>query len=426
MFLFRIKTYYRHKSVGRGYVENVRYELLFALNNKGPSFDNEGRYIGTEDNEEVYMNEITQKIVTDFDRRIIEVEKVVNKVFSFQWLPKTDEQFQTLSCIQGGSSAATCSEMGFGDANLPLCDLCECRYDIDTLHKLAVDTAGDHVDPRLDEKCICWPYFGNKLKRILLQLKNKAVARETDWKKVAHITRAFLMHNLTISLTEIMLKNADEETFGYIDFIPELLARNRCDPFHNVTDDKEIPKMIDELLHHLMPEGHADELELFDGMTSVEGIRYRRNEREDHRYYGLDYEKDEYVALHYTSRTPHAGEVYGRFVATRKRIVLNPLKSAFIDALIFETSDADYQRLANLGINVGQTITFPTRRIRSERRAMYFDIKEGWPECDHTEGRRVNHTETRYKCSVPAPLCLINQADVITTMNEIGSPIEFI
>ena len=407
-------------------MEDVRYEMMLALNNRGPSFNNEGVYIGQEDDEEDYMNGITQKVINEFDRRIGDIEKLVNKVLSFQWLPKIEDSMQVQSCVRGGSSAQTCVEMGLGDYNLPLCDFCENGREINLLHDMTIKTTGDHVDPRIDEKRISWPTFGNRLKRVYTQLKNKAVARVTDWKKVAHITRAFVMHNLTISLTEIMLKSADEETFGYIDFVPELMARNRYDDSNNVLDDQDIPKMVDDLLKHLLTDGHTDELELFANMTITEGILFRRNEREDHRYFGQDYERDEYVALHYVSRTPHAGEVYGRFTATRKRVVFNPLRSGFIDALIYETTDADYQRLANLGVNVGQRITFPTRRIRSERRAMLWDIKEGWPECDHTEGREVNDTEARFKCSVPAPLCLINQADVITTMNEIGSPIEFI
>ena len=417
---------FRHKTIGRGYVENIRFELLFAVNNCGPNFNDDGVYVGSESDEEEYMNELSQKVVTEFDRRITDIEKTANKVLAMQWLPREDEPVLTQSCLQDSSSVLTCSDMGMGDANLRLCELCEVRDDILRLHELAVKTTGDHVDPRLNAKAICWPHFGNRLKWIFKQLKNKVIAGKVDWKKISHITRAFMMHNLSITLTEVMLKTADEEAFGYIDFVPELMARNRYDPLNNVSDAKDISNMVDELLNHLVPENYADELQMFNNMTLVEGLRFRRNEREDHRYFGLDYECDEYIGLHDTHRTPYTGETYGRFVAGRKRVLFNPLNSGFIEQIIHETTDRDFQRLANMGVTVGQTIDFPTRRIRSQRRCMYWDILEGWPACDHTEGREVNHTETRYKCSIPAPMCLINQADLVTIMNEIGSPIELI
>ena len=234
------------------------------------------------------------------------------------------------------------------------------------------------------------------------------------------------MHNLTILLTEMMLKSADAETFGNTNFVSELMGRNRMESSMNVRDNEDIPQVINDLMVHLMPEDYTDELALFNSMTSIEGVLYRRNEREDHRYNGVDYEKDDYIGIQYTYRTPHAGEVYGRVAAGRKAILFNPLNSGFIEQLIYENTERDCQRLTMLGVNVGQTITFPTRHIRSERRSMYWDVLREWPDCDHTEGHQVNHTETRYKCSVPSPLCLINQGDVITIMNEIGSPIEFV
>lgn len=416
---------FRHRTIGRGYIENVRYELLFALNNRGPAF-RDGLYVGPDGDADTYMDDIAQKMILDFDRKIVDIEKLVNKVYAFQWLPKSDDIPQGQSCLQDSPSVMTCTFMALGDFQIPTCEICDAKLAIDRLYDQAVKTTGDHVDPRLDEKSICWPHFGNKLKDILERVKNKAIARVADWKKIAHVTRTLLMHNLSILLTEIMLKSADAETFGHIDFLPELMARNRIEPMKNVQNSAEISKIIHDLMIHLMPEGYTDELALFDSMTTVEGVLYRRNEREDHRYNGVDYEKDDYVGLQYTYRTPFAGEVYGRVAAGRKTILFNPLNSGFIEQLIYENSERDCQRLATLGVNVGQTITFPTRHLRSERRSMYWDVLQGWPDCDHTEDQQVNDTETRYKCSVPAPLCLINQGDVITTMNEIGSPIEFV
>ena len=415
-----------HKTVGRGYIEDVRYELLFALNNRGPSFNNEGFYTGPEADADGYMNEIAQKVIGTFDRKIVDIEKTVNKVFAFKWLPMLDDIQQGQTCLQDSTSVVTCSEKALGDFTIPNCEFCDAKEEVDKLYELAVKTTGDHVDPRLDEKSICWPYFGNRVKKILENLKDRSIARLADWKKIAHVTRAALMHNLSITLTEVMLKAADEETFGYINFLPELMARNRFQSECNVRDEEDIPKLIDDLMVHLVPDDYTDELELFRNMTVIEGIVFRRNEREDHRYTGVDYEKDDYVGFQYTHRTIHADEVYGRVAAGRKRILFNPLNSKFLDQLIYETADRDFQRVANLGLNVGRTINFPTRHLRSERRCMYWDILEEWPDCDHTEGREVNHTETKYKCSVPAPMCLINHADTITTMNEIGSPIEFV
>ena len=416
---------FRHRTVGRGFIENVRYELLFALNNHGPSFQ-DGMYIGPDIDADAYMDGIAQKMILDFDRRIVDIEKLVNKVYAFQWLPKSEDIPQGQSCLQDSPSAMTCTFMALGDYQIPTCEICDAKLAVNRLYDLTVKTTGDHVDPRLDEKSICWPHFGNRLKIIFEKVKNRAIARVADWKKIAHITRALLMHNLTVLLTEIMLKSADTETFGNTNFIPELMGRNRVESFMNVQDNEDIPKIINDLVIHLMPDGYSDELPLFDSMTTVEGVLYRRNEREDYRYTGVDYEKDDYIGLQYTYRTPHAGEVYGRVAAGRKTILFNPLNSGFIEQLIYENSERDCQRLATMGVNVGQIITFPTRHIRSERRCMYWDILSGWPACDHTEGRQVNDTETRYKCSVPAPMCLVNQGDVITIMNEIGSPIEFV
>ena len=416
---------FRHRTVGKGFVEDIRFEITCAVNNRGPNFTN-GVYNGTEDSPEDYMNAITQKVVTEFDQKIVNIEKTANLVFSLQWLPKNETAATGQSCLRSSTSPASCGVAGLGDYNIPICDFCETAEKISELHKLVVDTTGDHVDPRLDPKGICWPNLGNRLKYVLKKLQNKAIAQVTDWKKLSHVVRAVLMHNLSVKLTEVMLKEAYGDYFRGSDFVALLMARNRQDSAHNVVDENDIGNIVQNLLTHLMEEDHTDDVGRFQNMTSVEGLLFRRNEREDHRYFGVDYEKDDYVGFHDTHQTPFVGEVYGRLVASRKRILFNPLRSTFVDPLIYETSENDFQRLASLGINVGQVVNIPVRRLQSARRCMYWDFLEGWPACDHTEGPEVNSTETKYKCTIQAPMCMIDHADAVTQLNNMGSPIELL
>ena len=75
---------------------------------------------------------------------------------------------------------------------------------------------------------------------------------------------------------------------------------------------------------------------------------------------------------------------------------------------------------------VGQFTTLPTRSLRNETRQFLWDELSSWPRCTETEGTNVNHTEVRYKCSTPAPIHVIDTADVVTQLTDMRSPIELL
>ena len=110
----------------------------------------------------------------------------------------------------------------------------------------------------------------------------------------------------------------------------------------------------------------------------------------------------------------------------RKRIVYNPLRSPFIDALAWEVPDMAFTRLRSLGIAVGQEMAFPTRMFRSQTRKFLWDDIEDWPACEDDESNHVNDSEVRYKCTVPAPMQIIDTADAVTQLEEMRSPLELL
>ena len=153
---------YSFRTVAKGYVENVRYELLFAINNRGPFFD-AGAYIGQEDTLDDFMNEVTRIIVNEFDKRIAVIERRVNTTFAMKWLIGDNAHSENKTCLKNGPFATTCDDIGFGDASLPLCEACDTKREIDIWYDQIVKVTGTHIDPRIDGAKIDWAYFGNKL-----------------------------------------------------------------------------------------------------------------------------------------------------------------------------------------------------------------------------------------------------------------------
>ena len=413
------------KTIGRGHIENVRYEILFGINDAGKNFKGR-KYIGPHDDIESHMEHLTNQLVTQFDERIGEIERKVNMVYAMQWIIISGENVPERSCVGEGPFATDCWGATLGDPSAPICEVCYTKEEIEKWYRAVTEVTGTHVDPRIKGRTIDWPFFGNKMVSIFQLLRNKEVASVVDWRKVAHLTRAILMYILSIKMTQTILHDVDAEHFSHLGAVEELMARNRTAASKNVKSHDQIDKAITDLLKHLTEEDQADDIELFQNMTSTQGILFRRNEREDYQYYGRDYEHDEYICINYLKKTNDIGEVHGRMLAGRKEIIFNPLKSPFVESLSCDSSDSVFSRLKMLGLAVGQTVTFPTRRLRNEHRRLLWDELEKWPACTESEGTRVNFTEVRYKCTVPAVMQVINTADAVTQLNEMRSPIELL
>ena len=372
------------------------------------------------------MNEITGVLVTEFDNRIGIIEQKVNTTFALKWLVGTDGNTENRTCLKDGPFATTCGDVNMGDFSLPLCEACDTKNEIDDWYRQIVKVTGKHIDPRINGDNIDWAYFGNKLVFIFKRLKNKSIACGTDWKKLAHLVRAFLMFNLSLKMTEKLLHRIDAASFSYLNVPKEFMERNRTNPMNNVACFECIDNLIYDLVKYYTESGDNDEIELYEKMTTVEGFVFRRNEREHNRFFGNDYEKDEYISIEYTKSTEDVGEVYGRILAGRKRIVFNPLRSTFIERLVYDATDEDHQKLRDMGITVGPLLNFPTRALRSETRQLLWDELEGWPNCTEAESDSGNTYEIRYKCSTPTPMHIINVADAVTQLEDMRSPIELL
>ena len=423
-FLFK-DLFHRLRIVGKGHVEEVRYEFLFGMNNRGPNFEN-GRYDGHHESVEHFISHITTHLMEIFDDNIDAIEKTVNMVFAMKWIIQSEESTTEVSCAGSGPFAATCQEPVMGEPRYLFCESCETKAEIDKWHNLIVKVTGKHVDPRIPGTSMDWAYFGNRLNYVFDQLKDKNIARQTDWRKVAHLVRAVLMYNLSMKMTQKLLHEIDSQSFSCLDVIEEVMGRNRTDSSRNMRNFEQVGQRVADLLKHLTENDHVDDLEHFKQMTTVEGFLHPRNEREDFRYFGRDYEKDEYIALFYKKETESAGTVYGRMLAGRRRILFNPLRSAFVEDLQGEVPEAVYARLRMMGIQVGQPLVFPTRALRSETRQQLWDVIEGWPKCTEIEGKNVLDSEVRYKCTVPAELMIIDTADAITQLTDMRSPLELL
>ena len=407
-------------------MENVRYEILFGINNRGPQF-RKGIFSGTSTAETVddFVDEITKVLVKEFDNRIGMIEQKVNTTFAMKWLVNNGANAENKTCLSNGPFATTCEDASLGDFSLPECEACDTRREIDTWHRRITSATSTHVDPRIKAENFDWAYFGNKLVCIFKKLKNRVVASSIDWKKMAHLVRAYLMFILSLKMTEKLLLKADAAYFAGLNITVDFMTRNRTDRSNNVACYECIDTLVHDLLKHYTENMDHDDVESYEKMTVMEGYVFRRNEREDNRFPGNDYEKDEYISIEYTKNTADIGKVYGRVLAGRKRIVFNPLRSSFIDNLIYDATDADHQKLRDMGITVGPLLTLPTRALRSETRQFLWDELEYWPPCTEKESK-VNKYEIRYKCSTPTPMHVINIADAVSQLEQMRSPIELL
>ena len=375
----------------------VRYEILFGFNNVGPHFEN-GVFKDEPNGIDSFIGDITEKITAKFDVEIKSIEVSAHKMFACQWILYKGLIQSDISCINDGLSSVTCEDIGLGDYNLPICDFCDIKSDINKLYDATRRATMDHQDPRIDKKEFHWGFLGTKLEAILDKVQSKAVAQRVDWQKLALLVRIYQIYLLSVILTEQMLKALDE-SMADLNILKEY-----DDSIKSATEGLgEIQQKIDTILQTLIGPDYHEDVDLFSGMTSIAGEQFARNELEDCRFWGLN-EEDEYLTLEYTKDTRKAGTVYGRYLAGRKRILFNPLRSEFVDKCLTETTDTEFNRLGNLGVQIGQTVTFPTRRIRSETRHLLWDVFRTWPKCTHKEGREVCRYEKRYKTSVPEPL----------------------
>ena len=404
------------KSIGKGFLEEVRYELAFGYNNYGHDFVN-GHFVGTNGTLEDFHNEVAGEIVHTFDTEIRKVEKTANKIFSLQWVILQDEQPGfAISCLnENPASGSTCDVVGLGDYNIPFCKLCTIRSNIDAWYKKLTKIVGNHNDPRLPHEKVEWPYLGNRLNFIFKKLEEKHLARTVEWKKLAFIIRCFLTYCLGLKLTQKLLLKVDPVHYANLDLVEELMSRHRGDHLYYGANFENIIEKVNELTKALIGPERTDEEEIFDAMTRIEGVHCQRTELEDWRYVG-EGEHDEYLALHYENQSKEIGTVYGRMLMGRKQILLDPLVSKFSESLLFETTEKDYDRLARLGLTIGHTYTIPSRRFRSNHREKLWEHIEDWPPCKRDEGERVHWSEVRLKPSVPFPVQMIDHADAATAL----------
>ena len=398
---------------------------MFGVNNRGPNFA-DGVYVGNQDTFDDYMKEITNELVTEFDARIVEIEKKVNLVFSMKWIVLSDKGSPEQSCLGSGPFATTCEETTLGDFALPICEICDTRGEIDKWYKLVVNSTGTHVDPRIDGENFCWARLGNRLVFFFEQLKKPLVLQSTDWRKLAHLVRAHLMYILSLNMTEKVIKKIEPTHYENLEVVKELMKRNRIESSKNVTCYDCIDNLIEDLMKYLSENDYIFDNENFFKMTIVEGLPFRRNEMEDDRFFGHDYEKDDYICFNYAKRTRDIGEAHGRMLAVRKRILFNPLCSSLVENFVFDVPDVDYQRVRMMGLAIGQTMNLPTRNLKNERRKHLWEELEYWPNCSEAEGTGVNHTEVRFKCTTPTPMHEISKADAVTQLSDMRSPIELL
>lgn len=388
-------------------------------------FEN-GIYIGNEDSVTSFVNLVTDKLVAQLDKDIKAIEKCSNKTMAAKWIVYKDSGNPEQTCVHLSLSSASCWDMELGDAGVPSCDFCWLASEIDCWYEKMRRTVGNQRDPRIDGPSLNWPRLGMDLGNYFIKLRDRKVAQRTDWKKLAYLVRGFLMYASTVRLTEMLVKQLTDH-FDGIDLMQQIMDRFGGHKFENYFDVNfdSIVKGVNDLFDKLVDPSLEDYRNVFDQMTRIEGINFNRNDFDDWRHYGQE-EFDEYIALHYVNLTEHVGTVFGRLVSTRKNIVFNPIASPFIDNLVYETTDVEMQRLAKLGINVGQKVILPTRRLRNENRLFLWNLLEDWPPCTATEGDRVNHTSVRFRCTTPLPMVTIDQEDITASQNKIKIQVEMI
>ena len=406
------------KTVAAGHVETVRYECLFGFNNSGPLFEN-GRFIDKDQTRDEYIRAITDKIVTELDVGIRVIETVSNKVFAAKWIVFNEPTATEQTCLNQSLLSTTCWDAELSDATMPTCGPCELAHGINGWYDRVKKAIGTQRDPRLTGEDIEWSIFAKDLSVYLQKLKNQNLAQKVDWKKLAYLVRAFMIYALSVKLTELLAKQLDRTYYANVDLMKELIDRYsgyKPAEYSDINFDN-IGEKVEALYNALVLENFTDDRPIFDDMTKIEGIRFQTKEMEDDRLYGRE-EFDEFVAFHYKNYTAQVGTMFGRLVATKKKIVFNPLASDFVDKLIYDVSEAELRRLSSLGLSIGQTIQFPTRRIRNENRRFLWNILADWPPCTRTEGDQVLFTELRYRSTTPLPAITIDQSDLVTSYHE--------
>ena len=355
-----------------------------------------------------------------FDAEIQVIEKSVNMIYACRWIPFRGSFQHDLSCLHDGLAATSCEDLALGDYNLPTCYYCIVKDEIETWYRQLNKTVGSHSDPRLPIRDINWIYFGKRLNFVLSKVKDKNVAKKIDWTKLAFMVRCYLIYLLSVQLTENLLKHLDDSRFSHLDLLSDYSEKS----FGSAALGNCIDKITNVVKDLLAPDA-SDELGYFDNMTAIVGQTFPRNEMEATRFWGQE-EDDEYLLFTYENETSTAGKVFGRMLVGKKKIVFNPLASEFVGDLVFDTSDAEYSRLADMGLHVGQTISFPTRRIKSENRLRLWDVLDQWPTCTSSEDESVTRSEVRFKCSVPEPLRFATIQPLAEKKYFIIPPIELI
>ena len=160
-------------------------------------------------------------------------------------------------------------------------------------------------------------------------------------------------------------------------------------------------------------------------MTKMLGESLNGNELENTRYWGQD-ENDEYHCFEYSHNSQALGVVRGVLFSGRKRIVFDPLTSKWIGQLMYDTPEIEFKRIAELGIKVGQSHRFPTRRIRSEHREKLWDKLTLWPDCSDTEGNNICTLDRKLRCTVPEPMTVDFREASAFPMNAKISQVEML
>ena len=361
------------------------------------------------------------KLVQNFDNEIVTLEEKANKLSAYKWavIPKTDASD---ACFSGRSFMITCEEIERCDYMLDACAYCEVQKILDECYNV-IRITSLHQDPRLNPRAINWNQIGAKIDSVFE--KAPGAADKLDWRKFAVVARGYMLYVLSVLLTEEMLRDMDADRFHETD-----LMRGYSDGQYDKNRLKEVQNKIDELLLKITAAGHSDDSTRFDQMTKTLGESPSGNELECTRYWGRG-ENEEYHCFEYQNQTATLGTFNGFLFTGRKRIVFDPLVSDFVSQLQYDALERDYQRIADLGVTVGNIHRFPTRRIRSENRINLWNEFARWPDCTDSESQKVCRLDQKFRCTVPEPAVTNlrrseNSATNIATMNARITQIEMI
>ena len=405
------------RTIGKGSLQSIRYEILFGVNDKIELFDG----VDTHDEEAVResLRAISNNIVQHFDNRIRRIESTVNMVESGKWIILRSESHSDASCLN--QSRITCHDAWLADSNLPSCDVCYFSREIKNWNDRAKELILKRSDPRLCQNKMEWRRLVERFGLIWVKLEEKEIVSTMNWPALANITRTLCMFLLTLELNEIILRGINNDKYESFD----LLALMTGNHYHNgqltiVMDN--IDRRFDQLFK-LDPDTD-DSVDAWKGMTQVLGLNFSRNELDVARYWGNS-EEDEYIQFEYTSRTRSNGTIFGRLLAGRKRFLFNPLLSDVIDTLLqTEKIERVVHRLREMGVQAGQNIIIPTRKIHSKDRTPLWNRLSDWPECTSFEKTERCAILFGLRGTVPSPFVLL--LDHLMGNQSAVSPIEFI